>query len=109
MPGGQSHTELLIIAGHPAAFAIPATRIAEQIGRRLILNVVMVGFNASVTRIMTADAGTMAISDAVTPATESPNLEVFEKGCLKVTRSVGGPTRIFFASQTARGRNGSSA
>lgn len=61
-------------------FAIPATRIAEEVGRRLILNVVMVGFTAAVTGILSPEAARRAVRDSVPKGTESLNLEAFEKG-----------------------------
>ena len=62
------------------AYAIPATRIAEQVGRKLVLNVVMVGFTAAITGVISADAARQAIRDSVPQGTESLNLEAFEKG-----------------------------
>ncbi len=78
-------------SGHAGkTFAIPATRIAEQVGRRLVLNVVMVGFTAAVTGLISAEAARKAVRDSVPPATQALNLEAFEKGLdfgLKVTRA----------------------
>lgn len=67
--------------GHSAGtFAVPAMQIAEQVGRKLILNVVMVGFAAAVTGVVTSDAARKAIRDSVPPSTEELNLDAFEKG-----------------------------
>ena len=37
-------------------FGIPATRIAEELGRKMILNIVMVGFFTSVTKLVDYEA-----------------------------------------------------
>lgn len=74
-------------------FAIPATRIAEEVGRRLVLNVVMVGFTAAVAGIITPEAARRAVRDSVPRGTESLNLEAFEKGWdfgMEMTRSITG-------------------
>jgi 2-oxoglutarate ferredoxin oxidoreductase subunit gamma len=63
-------------------FGIPATRFAEELGRRLVLNVVMVGFTTAVTGITSPEAVRQAIRDSVPPGTESLNLAAFEKGLL---------------------------
>jgi len=68
------------IAAETRAFRIPATRLAEELGRKLVLNVVMVGFTAAVTGIVSADAARKAVRESVPPGTESLNLAAFEKG-----------------------------
>lgn len=65
---------------HEETFTIPATRLAEQLGRRLILNVIMVGFATAITGIVSADAAKKAVRDSVPPSTEVLNVEAFEKG-----------------------------
>lgn len=61
-------------------FGIPGTRIAEELGRRLILNIVMVGFFAAITNLISADAFRKAVADSVPKGTEALNLQAFEKG-----------------------------
>lgn len=61
-------------------FGIPATRLAEELGRKLVLNVVMVGFTAAVTGIASPEAIRQAVRESVPPGTESLNLAAFEKG-----------------------------
>ena len=46
-------------------FSIPATRIAEELGKRMVLNSVMVGFFTAVTQLLTKDAVSKAVSDYV--------------------------------------------
>jgi 2-oxoglutarate ferredoxin oxidoreductase subunit gamma len=59
---------------------IPATRIAEELRRRMVANIVMVGFFAAVTDVVSADALRASVKDSVPPGTESLNLSAFERG-----------------------------
>jgi len=75
--------ELVVLHPAPSAaktFSIPATRLAEELGRKLVLNVVMVGFTAAVTGVASPEAVRKAVRDSVPPGTESLNLAAFEKG-----------------------------
>jgi 2-oxoglutarate ferredoxin oxidoreductase subunit gamma len=60
--------------------SVPATRLAEELGRRIVLNIVMVGFFAAVTGLIEPDALRHAVKDSVPPGTENLNLKAFEKG-----------------------------
>ena len=62
------------------AFGAPTTRIAEQLGRAIVQNIVMVGFFGAVTELVPADALREAIRHAVPAGTEELNLAAFEKG-----------------------------
>lgn len=59
---------------------VPATRLAEEIGRRMVLNIVMVGFFAATTGLLSADALQKAVEDSVPPASREMNLKAFQKG-----------------------------
>jgi len=61
-------------------FGIPATRFAEEIGTKMTLNMVMVGFFTAVTGIVAYEAVREAIIGAVPPGTESVNLNAFHRG-----------------------------
>ena len=61
-------------------FSVPATRLAEELGKRMVLNSVMVGFFAAVTQLLDADAVRKAVSDSVPAAFRDLNLKAFEKG-----------------------------
>jgi 2-oxoglutarate ferredoxin oxidoreductase subunit gamma len=61
-------------------YSIPATRIAEQLGKRMVLNIVMVGFFASVTRLLEAEAVRKAIGDSVPSSFRELNLNAFDQG-----------------------------
>ncbi len=62
------------------AFSVPATRLAEEIGRRLVLNIVMVGFFGAVTRLLEPEALRKAVADSVPRGTEQMNLRAFDRG-----------------------------
>jgi len=62
------------------AFGVPATRLAEQLGRKVVLNIVMVGFFTAVTNLLDADAVRKAVEDSVPPAMQKLNLQAFDKG-----------------------------
>jgi 2-oxoglutarate ferredoxin oxidoreductase subunit gamma len=68
------------LRGDPRVYAIPATRIAEELGKRMVLNAVMVGFFAAVTRLLEADAVRKAVADSVPPSFRELNLKAFERG-----------------------------
>jgi 2-oxoglutarate ferredoxin oxidoreductase subunit gamma len=61
-------------------FAVPATRLAEQLGRKVVLNIVMVGFFGAVTALVDHDALRQAVADSVPPAMQALNLQAFDKG-----------------------------
>ncbi len=61
-------------------YSIPATRIAEELGKRMVLNSVMVGFFTAVTRLLEPEAVRKAVADSVPPSFLDLNLKAFEKG-----------------------------
>jgi 2-oxoglutarate ferredoxin oxidoreductase subunit gamma len=61
-------------------YSIPATRIAEELGKRMVLNSVMVGFFTAVTRLLEPDAVRKAVADSVPKNFRELNLKAFEKG-----------------------------
>jgi 2-oxoglutarate ferredoxin oxidoreductase subunit gamma len=61
-------------------YGVPATRLAEELGRRMVLNVVMVGFFAAVTGLLEEQALRAAVEDSVPPAFRELNLKAFQKG-----------------------------
>jgi 2-oxoglutarate ferredoxin oxidoreductase subunit gamma len=60
--------------------AIPSTRIAEELGRRMVLNIVTVGFFTAVADVVGEEAVREAIKDSVPRGTEELNLKAFERG-----------------------------
>jgi len=61
-------------------YSIPATRIAEELGNRMVLNSVMVGFFTAVTQLLEPDAVRKAVADSVPKTFRDLNLQAFEKG-----------------------------
>jgi 2-oxoglutarate ferredoxin oxidoreductase subunit gamma len=61
-------------------YSIPSTRIAEELGKKLILNIIMVGFFTAVTKQLDKDSVYKAVESSVPKGTESLNLEAFNRG-----------------------------
>ena len=68
------------LKGSIKVFSIPATRIAEDLGKRMVLNSVMVGFFTAVTKLLDPDAVRKAVADSVPASFRELNLKAFEKG-----------------------------
>ncbi|MBP8646345.1 MAG: 2-oxoacid:acceptor oxidoreductase family protein [Syntrophobacteraceae bacterium] len=62
------------------SFAVPATRMAEELGRKMMANIVMLGFFTAVTRTLSVDAARNAVARSVPEGTEKMNLQAFNKG-----------------------------
>ncbi len=83
--GGILITEqdLVRLDGMPAgirAFGVPATRLAEDLGRKVVLNIVMTGFFTAVCNLLDPEAVRKAVEDSVPPAMQKLNLQAFDKG-----------------------------
>ncbi|MBW1983303.1 MAG: 2-oxoacid:acceptor oxidoreductase family protein [Deltaproteobacteria bacterium] len=61
-------------------FAIPATRLAEELGRKMMANIIMVGFFTAVTKIISLDAAKDTVAKSVPKGTEKQNIAAFTKG-----------------------------
>jgi 2-oxoglutarate ferredoxin oxidoreductase subunit gamma len=61
-------------------YSIPATRIAEELGKKLVVNIVMMGFLTSITGLVGKNAMEQAILASVPKGTEELNLKAFERG-----------------------------
>jgi 2-oxoglutarate ferredoxin oxidoreductase subunit gamma len=84
-PGGLLITEKELVSLHGLRkdirhMEIPATRIAEELGRRMVLNIVMMGFLSAVTDIAGVGAMREAVRASVPKGTEELNLLAFERG-----------------------------
>ncbi len=62
-------------------FAVPATRIAEELGKKMMANIIMLGFVTAVTNVISLDAARLTVETSVPKGTESLNLNAFGKGC----------------------------
>lgn len=86
-PGGILITEQELVnidrmASGIQVYGVPATRLAEELGRKMVLNIVMVGFFGAVTGILDRESLRQAVADSVPPAFQDLNLRAFEKGYL---------------------------
>jgi len=61
-------------------YSCPATRLAEELGKKMVLNIVMVGFFGAVTQVVDADALRNAVADSVPEAYRELNRKAFDKG-----------------------------
>lgn len=78
--------------GNRKIFSIPATRFAEELGKRMVLNSVMVGFFTAVTGLLTEDAVRQAVADSVPSASCDLNLAAFAKGFAYGNNAMAGTT-----------------
>ena len=61
-------------------YRVPATRIAEVLGRRMVANIVMLGYLSSVTGVAGYESLKKAILSSVPKGTEELNSKAFERG-----------------------------
>lgn len=66
--------------GQATTFGIPATRFAEELGRKIVLNIIMIGFFTAMTDIVKEDAVREAILQSIPKGTEELNLKAFKRG-----------------------------
>jgi 2-oxoglutarate ferredoxin oxidoreductase subunit gamma len=59
---------------------VPATRLAEELGRKMVLNMVLVGFFTAITGLLRVDSARRALAESVPRGTEALNLAAFDKG-----------------------------
>jgi len=61
-------------------FRIPATKIAEELGRKIVANIVMLGAFVAITNLVDKNSLKESIKANVPKGTEELNLNAFEKG-----------------------------
>ena len=61
-------------------FAIPATRMAENLGNKMMANIIMLGFCTAITRAVSSGSAQTTIAESVPKGTEERNIEAFNKG-----------------------------
>ena len=59
---------------------VPATRLAEGLGKRMVLNIVMVGFFGAITQVLDREALRNAVGASVPQAYRELNLQAFDRG-----------------------------
>jgi 2-oxoglutarate ferredoxin oxidoreductase subunit gamma len=62
-------------------FSIPSTRLAEELGRKMMANIIMVGFFPAIPEAVPAAAARGAVLVSVPKGTEKMNETAFNKGC----------------------------
>ena len=61
-------------------YAIPATRLAEDMGRKIVMNIITVGFFSAITNVTSYEATRKAVETSVPSGTEQLNLKAFDTG-----------------------------
>jgi 2-oxoglutarate ferredoxin oxidoreductase subunit gamma len=61
-------------------YGIPATRLAEKLGKKMVLNVVMVGFLCAISKVVFLESCRKAVSDSVPARFRDLNLSAFDEG-----------------------------
>ena len=61
-------------------FSIPSSRMAEEMGRIMMANIIMLGFFTAVTNAISMDAAQRSVLESVPKGTEELNLKAFGKG-----------------------------
>jgi len=84
-PGGLLVTEADLVKAEPAIpglrhFVVPATRLAEEIGRKIVLNIITVGFFGAVSQLVPLEALERGVKESVPPGTLELNLRAFRMG-----------------------------
>ncbi len=68
------------VRGNIKLFAIPSTRFAEELGNRIIANLVMLGFFTAVTKIVSPEAMKKALPGLVPGRFLDLNIKAFDRG-----------------------------
>jgi 2-oxoglutarate ferredoxin oxidoreductase subunit gamma len=62
------------------AYGVSSTRIAEELGRAIVQNIVMLGFFAAATGLVPIEMMRKAVEESVPKGTEELNLRAFDAG-----------------------------
>ena len=55
--------------------------MAEELGRKMMANIIMLGFSTAVTGVVSMDAAKNAVAESVPKGTEELNIKAFNRGC----------------------------
>jgi 2-oxoglutarate ferredoxin oxidoreductase subunit gamma len=61
-------------------YHVPATKIAEELGRRIVANIVMLGAFTAITELLEENALKESVKENIPKGTEELNLAAFDKG-----------------------------
>lgn len=92
-PGGTLlvDADLVPLQAEDRAVKVPATRLAESLGRRIVANIVMLGALVAATGIVSWEAMVEAVRTSVRPHTVDLNLRALETGYRYVRGEDGRP------------------
>lgn len=65
---------------NPVPLSIPASRMAQELGRSVVTNIIMLGFLTATSDIVSCEALRKSILDSIPQGTESLNMKAFELG-----------------------------
>jgi len=65
---------------NPKPLSIPASRMAQELGRVVVANIIMLGFLAATSDVVTYEAIKKSVLDSIPAGTEDFNMEAFELG-----------------------------
>lgn len=61
-------------------FRVPATKIADELGKRIVANIVMIGAFSAIADVVDIESLKKSIKDNIPKGTEELNLSAFERG-----------------------------
>ncbi|MFQ5864843.1 MAG: 2-oxoacid:acceptor oxidoreductase family protein [bacterium] len=71
---------IMSVGSNIKKFSVPATRFAEELGNKMVANLVMLGFFSAVTQVISPEALKKAIPGTVPERYLELNLKAFDKG-----------------------------
>jgi len=63
-----------------SSYCVPSTAIAEELGRKIVANIVALGFFTAVTKLVSREAMRKAVENTVPKGTIELNLKAFDEG-----------------------------
>ncbi len=61
-------------------YSIPATRMAEKLGHKMMANIIMLGFCTAVTKVVSSESTQDTVRKSVPKGTEEKNIKAFNQG-----------------------------
>lgn len=72
--------DLVKLSGTMDHYAIPATRFAEEMGLKMMANIIMIGFFTGISEVVSIESAKNTVAESVPPKTVEINLKAFERG-----------------------------
>jgi 2-oxoglutarate ferredoxin oxidoreductase subunit gamma len=81
-PGGTLIVDQDLVKPEGAGefFSVPCTRFSEELGNKMMANIIMVGFFTAITEAVSLDSARHTVAESVPKGTVEKNLKAFEKG-----------------------------